>query len=311
MPTPVPIAILLLTLSCILLWLTTQEKLMRITSFLTMLGLPHFHYEDLCFTGNSLFANPMKKDEPEPVPLKIHTLFTATFLHATRSHMINNMLMLYGIAEFEANIGFFPFIILFLTCGAVGWLVSLSWRRWNFPDMWYQGIVQFQDSSGASPATYGVVIAASVAMGNEPIGNAFGLSPSTWVWLLLVLPKFCGNRFEVNLMTFPTEWTLNLIGISSTVLLICYASSELIVPGTLTADRWMTLYLCGNYLISFLNPKYLRREKQFDVTDHASHFGGAIFGFCFGTWLSGSEGLYRVEVWLCMLWLAFRVVFTP
>jgi len=303
-----PVAIHILTLLCTLLWFVKKEK--SGVSLLTKVGL-RVKSQDIYFSGNSICKNPLHKDDPDPPPLKIHALFIATFMHYSRSHIINNMLMMYGIAEFETKIGTLPFCILFVMCGAVGWLSSLGWRRLRFPEMWSAGYVQFTESAGASPATYGVAVAAATAMGDEPVGYTLGLSPATWVWLLLVLPKFCGDRYEVNLLVYPTKWTLKALGAASTVILMCYASSEVIVPEPLAADRWMVLYLGMNYVISFLKPSYLRGEKQeADTTDHTSHLGGALLGLWWGAWLSGGVGLYRVEVWLCVLWLASRVALT-
>ena len=59
----------------------------------------------------------MNIDMKDPPRLKIHTLFTATFFHDSRSHIINNMLMLYGIAEFETKLGVLVYLFLFVMCG--------------------------------------------------------------------------------------------------------------------------------------------------------------------------------------------------
>jgi len=299
------IAIITLSLVCTLLWIIKREK----TTLFSNLGL-RVKSEDLYFSGNSLFSNPMNVDMKDPPRLKIHTLFTATFFHDSRSHIINNMLMLYGIAEFETKLGVLVYLFLFVMCGVTGWLTSLFWRRWKMPIQWSEGIVQFQESVGSSPATYGVAIAAATILGDAPVGHCFGLSPTVWVCLLLCLPKFCGERYEVNLLTSPSKWTLKALGAAVAVLFLCYMVNIVLPPVSmpLTADRWMVLYLVGNFALGYVQPSYIRGEQHPDQTDHASHCGGALLGLWWGAVLSKGDGLYRMEVWFCVVWLLLRMV---
>ena len=299
------IAILIITFLCTLLWILKREINIHLMDKLPIpliktLRVPSEH---LMLSGNSYS----------------YTLVTSTFYHASRSHLINNMLQLYGINEFETEIGTVPFLILFLTTGAAGWIFSLFWRKYFlYPEQWKQGIAQFQESCGSSPATYGMCIAAATVLGDKPIGNTFNFNPSVWLFGLLFIPKFCGDRFEVNILVHPKKWTIKHFSIASTVLLICYASAEVLVPETLTAERFFLCYLVFNFAASKCEPAKLRRGDKMtftdadDTTDHACHLGGAILGFGFGAWWyvyhnGHSFDFIRIETSFCILWLFMRM----
>lgn len=287
---------LALTVAATLLWILKREY--KHTAF--NLRIPT---EDLEMTGNAIGFSKFN------APLKLHTLMTATFFHATRSHLVNNFLMLWGICEFEQTVGSLPFVLLFLSCGAIGWLSTLAWLSLTNVDAWQQGTAQFQSSIGASPATYGVCAAAAAAMQDTPIGTALGLRPAIWLSLLIFLPKFLGNRFQVNLLVHPSAMTLHAILCAVNVVSFTYFVGDLLFPpGMTTAGQWFFYYLAGNLLLSHVQ-QWMAAKRVMDQTDHASHLGGAMLGALYGFWVASFDKDRAVTDWREHSYLAVSLLY--
>ena len=78
-----------------------------------------------------------------------YRLFTAMFLHADVEHLASNMLILYFVGiHVERMLGKLPYLLLYLTSGICGNLVSLAWQL-------HAG--NLFRSLGASGAVFGVV----------------------------------------------------------------------------------------------------------------------------------------------------------
>jgi membrane associated rhomboid family serine protease len=230
--------------------------------------------EQLEVSGNSLGFGLFGADTK---PL---TLISATLMHATRSHIINNYLMIWGICELERKIGSTWFAITFFLCGACGWLGMLLWLKLTKSEEWSQGIAQFSSSLGSSPATYGMCAMAAVIMKNEPIATTFGWPPHVWMALMMFLPKFCGDRFKVNLLVSPLKISLKAVLVAINVVSFTYFLGDVLFPPPITAGQWFLYYLLGNYVLNTL--WFLIHKGTADTTDHACHFGGATFGVICG-----------------------------
>lgn len=85
-----------------------------------------------------------------------YEIITSVFIHFGLSHLLNNMILLtYAGCELEKRIGSFSYLILYLTAGICGNLVSL----W-----YYHHIGEYAVSAGASGAIFGVIGALIVVL---------------------------------------------------------------------------------------------------------------------------------------------------
>ena len=163
----------------------------------------------------------------ENVHKKYHWVyFTASTLHADRSHLINNLMFILGFAPnlekyvFNKTIvsqtwyeHFIPreylcilyFLGIYYVCGIFGWLITyISHRFINFPKQWQIGVAQHITSVGSSPNMYGIAIFASLCLPPmEPVGTIFG-TRYTWimVYFMMVVPFFVTNRYGFGLFTY-------------------------------------------------------------------------------------------------------------
>jgi membrane associated rhomboid family serine protease len=248
-------------------------------------------------------------------PKKLHTLVTATLFHGSRSHLFNNYLMVWGVCEMEETIGTTAFFLLFFACGAMGWLVTQCWLWCQRYNAWTDGIAQFQTSIGSSPATYGICAAASWIMKDFPIATTLGLRPSIWLSLMLFAPKFCGDRFTVNLLVQPSKTSLKAVVVAIFVVSCTYLSKDAWFLTSITAEAWFLYYLTGNYVLGFVRQR-VNNEIVGDTTDHACHFGGAVCGLTYAlcvTMYLGDESMVelvgqRKHLGLSMLYLFYRMV---
>lgn len=85
-----------------------------------------------------------------------YELITSLFMHFGISHLLNNMVLLtYAGCELEKRIGKIPYLVLYLTAGICGNVVSL---------IYYHHIGEYVVSAGASGAIFGVIGALAVVL---------------------------------------------------------------------------------------------------------------------------------------------------
>lgn len=122
-------------------------------------------------SGNSVFGN--KKFDIKP---KRISLLLSLFYHSGFAHLFNNVLVLLIIGpDIEITLGSLLFLVLFFGGGLVGQLCSILYHRLYFRKQWNEGIAQFIETCGSSPAIYALWGFASLALPG-PIGSFFNLS---------------------------------------------------------------------------------------------------------------------------------------
>ena len=85
-----------------------------------------------------------------------YELITSLFMHFGISHLLNNMVLLtYAGCELEKRIGKIPYLVLYLTAGICGNVVSL---------IYYHHVGECVVSAGASGAIFGVIGALAVVL---------------------------------------------------------------------------------------------------------------------------------------------------
>jgi membrane associated rhomboid family serine protease len=80
-------------------------------------------------------------------------VFTATFTHASRSHLIVNLTLLLAVSlQVEAEVGGVLLLVLYFSTGAAGWALTCLNSYLRFAGNGWEWI----SSCGASPSTYGL-----------------------------------------------------------------------------------------------------------------------------------------------------------
>ena len=171
-----------IAIACSVLWVGRHEQLAETP--LRRLSSVH-----LTVDGNSVVGGPFSEG------LRPWVLVTALFHHASRSHIVNNMLMLLATGgELEAGIGSLPLLGVFIGAGVVGWLATLLYYKIVLAEAWAGGIAQMQPSVGSSPGTYGLAVFAAVV-----------LPPDTGVGAALWLS---GAKFSNKFLFYNVLWTI-------------------------------------------------------------------------------------------------------
>jgi membrane associated rhomboid family serine protease len=221
-----------------------------------------------------------------------HVFVTASFCHASRSHFINNMIMLAAIGpQLEDRLGFVSFFVTYILAGVAGWLCTFLRVKALCTESWMWDTYKWQESVGASPSTYGLAIAAACLLDpSHAVGPAFGPGVSTEEasaaisWLTTVLAVFIlpgllgGNSFKV---VFEPEQPLALLGLLLHIINYAYflapaAQIPFLSPVAINACSWLALYHFKTFSKSLYI--FLLKTNQFQQADHASHFGGSVIG---------------------------------
>ena len=252
-----------IAIACSVLWVGRHEQLAETP--LRRLSSVH-----LTVDGNSVVGGPFSEG------LRPWVLVTALFHHASRSHIVNNMLMLLATGgELEAGIGSLPLLGVFIGAGVVGWLATLLYYKIVLAEAWAGGIAQMQPSVGSSPGTYGLAVFAAVVLPPDTgVGAALWLSPWAACALQLFAPKFVGDGFGVNVAKEPLLSRI-LPAAAASVAFGYFAMRPLLAQfgGCGPAEFF------AFYLFAVTIPPAIRDWLKGTVSsaDHPCHLGGALF----------------------------------
>jgi len=264
---PWPWASWALALTCVLLWVLRKEaELVRLSS------------TNLTMTANAVVGGPFAGKRAPWV------LFTSLFHHATRAHLVNNTFMLLVTAgEIEVDVGAARLVALFLATGAAGWCATMAFTRWMHAEAWRDGVAQFNESVGSSPATYGLALFASARFPlSAPVGAALGSPP---FWLL------CAGITFLPMLVDTDDDALSEAKTASQKLhqkkwLPAAALSAAVLP--LLAARGFegsaAAFFCW-YTSQKIAPQvahYLLDDGHHSSADHACHMGGGCLGLSLG-----------------------------
>ena len=287
-----------IAIACGLLWVGRHE----ISSPLERLSSV-----DLTVDGNAVVGGPFSEG------LRPWVLVTALFHHASRSHVVNNVLMLLATGgELELGIGSLPLLAAFVATGVAGWLLTLLYYKIVLAEAWAGGIAQMQQSMGSSPGTYGLVVLAAVVL---PPGTGAGAALWLPAWaacaLQLFVPKFVGDGFGVDIATEPFLSRV-LPAAAAAAAFSYYALRPLLahLGGCGPAEFF------GFYLFAVTIPPTIWGWLKGKVSsaDHPCHLGGALLALALGFgissqpwdagWWATQQGLL---VAVCMVELMVRV----
>jgi len=217
-------------------------------------------------------------------------LVTASFCHASRSHYVNNMIMLLVVGrQLEAAVGSAFVLLLYVLSGIAGWLLTYLRLKKIVcgPDSWVAG--QFQQGVGSSPSTYALAVTTACVLGHtQAVGPLFPegalvseVHPlASWmstIFAVNVFPNLSQLRFrEVLFMDLPLT-LLALLLHSDWVWLT--TGTRWAAFHTVNSASWMILY----HFKTSSNTLYrrIKHNRSMQSSDHAAHFGGALIGFAF------------------------------
>ena len=258
-----------IALACGLLWVGRHE----LSSPLERLSSVH-----LTVDGNAVVGGPFSEG------LRPWVLVTALFHHASRSHVVNNTLMLLATGgELERGIGSLPLLAAFVAAGVAGWLATLLYYKIVLAEAWAGGIAQMQPSVGSSPGTYGLVVLAAVVLPPDTgAGAALWLPAWAACALQLFVPKFFGDGFGVDLATEPF---LSRVLPAATA---AAAFSYFALRPLLTHFGCGPAEFFGFYLFGVTIPPAIRDWLKGKVSsaDHPCHLGGALLALALGFGIS-------------------------
>lgn len=229
--------------------------------------------------------------------------FTATFIHAGASHVINNMIMLAVYAPYlETEIGSWAFFLLYLLTGVVGWTFTLISNARTFGES-----ADMVWSCGSSPSMYGMAFFYAFISPTTLIGGTY---IPDWLWLVLVVlvPKCFSKKYYKK---------LKRLGLIKYAIISCILDYFFLRPlirvcfGGLTPVAWIVLYLTN--ICTFRAYSLWKKEGTlaYPGSDNTTHFGGAVAGAVLG--LSYNQNSWqtmdrtaRVWIILCYLLLITR-----
>ena len=218
---------------------------------------------------------------------KLWLLITATFSHLGRSHTVNNVAMLWVVGPaLEVHYGAPTVLVLFVLCGAAGWMASLMFTRFSVPEMWRLGVAQHQVSNGSSPATYGLAMIAAINT-NLVVGTSFG-PPWIAFFAVFVLPKFFSDRWGMNVFGKFGSFTITATLRASACVVAGIVVGPPLVGATPSGTTFLVMYFSRIVLDEILGALLFGRTFFGVGTDNASHLGGAMSAALFAWVLSDS-----------------------
>uniref|UniRef100_A0A7S2XZP1 Peptidase S54 rhomboid domain-containing protein n=1 Tax=Fibrocapsa japonica TaxID=94617 RepID=A0A7S2XZP1_9STRA len=243
---------------------------------------------------------------------------SASFCHASRSHCINNVIMIAAVgSQLENILGPTLLLILFITSGVMGWLFTYCRLKFfSAADKWH--FAKFQQGLGSSPCTYALAItAASILDPSVAVGPFLEDSSSehskyavvSWistVWAVFVAPNILsGKLHEAFLLDLPLAFLGTVLCTFYTKLLA--SDSSWFNLTAVNAATWLVLY----HFKTFSKSLHRRLNgKSFQSSDHAAHFGGALSGLIAALlWNDWGMLHSKIAVLLSMFYLLVRFIF--
>ena len=289
-----------IAIACVVLWVGRHEQL--VDTPLRRLSSVH-----LTVDGNNVVGGPFSEG------LRPWVLVTALFHHASRSHVVNNMLMLLATGgELEDGIGSLALLGVFIGSGVVGWLATMLHYKIVLAEAWAGGIAQMQPSVGSSPGTYGLAIFAALVLPSDTtVGAALWLPPWGACALQLFAPKFFGDGFGVNVAKEPL--VSRILPAAAASVAFCYF---VLRPLLAQFGGCGPAEFFSFYLFAVTVPPAIRDWLKGKVSsaDHPCHLGGALFALAlaFGAsnqpwdlgWWTSQQGIL---VAACVVELVIRV----
>jgi membrane associated rhomboid family serine protease len=226
---------------------------------------------------------------------------SASFCHMSRSHCVNNMIMLAAVGpQLEERLGPLPLIGLYCGCGAAGWALTnaLTKRQCNNVDpeggLW-ECAGKFQQSAGASPATYGLCTAAACLLRPElAVGPCASMDLSTAC--LSCSPSFLSTTAAVYILPRLCDHSSSLSEKAASLLFtdlpcLCFGAwlaNTTVGPGaavsepqsaSVTAASFLTAYHVKTLSKTVVSQgRNLLKSAGQGGADHPCHFAGAVVG---------------------------------
>lgn len=216
---------------------------------------------------------------------KFWVLVSATFCHATFSHLVNNVLMLGIAATIEEYCGSLVVVILFISFGVSGWLFSYLSLRLD-PSVYE--FMKFADTVGASPSTYGLCAFAAMYLPSIPISAPLGI-PS-WLalsWLTFLpltrtsssLSTICIKKCSTFAESDTNTRALNLLALLGDCVFVCGLSIMCAKPllkivfgptNRIPSWTWFSCYIFSGTLTRLVSGQRVNQSNEM------SHLGGTF-----------------------------------
>lgn len=249
---------------------------------------------------------------------------SATFTHASASHMSNNMIMFLAFSipmEAFNVLNGVSLVILFIITGASGWMYALQHNRKVHKDLWEQA-AKFIESCGSSPATYGILF---YGLAVAPLLPLRGI-PWLWIWAVICVPICLSRKYSVYWYSHPFRCVLFSV-VTMTLL------KQGLEGVSVLLWHWMVIYFAKVYAQRLFDHYFLSMRREHDSSDALCHVGGSVFGYVCGSLISyftPSMGFanspyvcseidallngylpdlcyIRVSVWICLMYLIAEI----
>jgi membrane associated rhomboid family serine protease len=239
------------------------------------------------------------------------TVLTASLDHYDSTHVLVNMAHLACMgAALDATLGRFGTVLSFFGAGCSGWAFSYALARlkhapkgeWSGPENW----VSFQQSHGASPATYGLnalLVALAPSAATTQIGGV--LPPWASLWLVCCAPalfaraglgvQWRASASATGCGAIGLPWLSHRAALYAAATFVAARSAGARRGGACACTALSARALWAAYLAQGLAWKAIRTMwcgEPFIATqsDNACHLGGALFGVVVGLALLRRRG---------------------
>lgn len=234
---------------------------------------------------------------------KYWVVVTATFVHASNTHLVNNIAMLLAPSQIiEEKIGSFSYCLLFITTGMVGWIASILSNSIRHPHGGWQWIA----SCGSSPATYGFVFFLVTVDPRCQLNKSLALI-SVGVVIAVEFHMFIIQRAHKVKNKLDQQQSVGLL-----LLLILISSLFLLIDCEITSVQFLYMYVLKSLLFRALTVTILHQGVlNHSSSDHGAHLGGSFTGTVIGvlwTYIHHGQWHDSVEVLPALLLLVVRVL---
>lgn len=292
--------------------------------------LRRLNSDSISFTGDGLQKG------------RVWVWITATFSHNGSAHLFNNMAMLIATApELEAKVGAWPFLVIYVSTGASGWLCTYLYNRYfaggvdvsamgmTTAEAW-DSFTKYNDSIGSSPATYGLGIMCASISPMQQVGSFANFGGWHYIAIIVLTNLLVSNKYGLQLIPGPQAngkkgIILNFKGVLAGMCALCVSSICSQAMPAPTGWAFMCMYLCKTCCLTLFDRW---REGRHTPPDNACHLGGAALGYLLSYWWLHMQSettccyelnlfapglwhplcLARVSTWCCMGYLLFRLL---